>query len=49
MTNFEKIKNMSVNEMTEFFAKHQMCSVYNICEYECNECFKKWLESESEV
>lgn len=55
MTNYEKIKNMSVEEMAEFILNQQhhvlcndVCS-YGLhkCEgYSCNEGVKQWLESE---
>lgn len=59
MTNYEKIKNMSVEEMIDFFAT---ADPYE-CPFECPTCYyrsdcssadscrieaKKWLESEAE-
>lgn len=49
MTNYERIKNMSINEM----AYTIMCPYdtdTNICnEVDCIKCTKKWLEMEVEV
>lgn len=55
MNNYEKIKNMTVDEMAEFLL--QEC--INICVYNNEECLdygadckdgiKQWLEQESEV
>lgn len=51
MTNFEKIKNMTVEEMAYY-----LCNDLPLCplkaphcrDNKCPECFKKWLESEVE-
>ncbi len=53
MTNYEMIKQLSVEEMTEFFNDSGNC---NVCIYDdipCNELsckdgIKRWLESEAE-
>lgn len=51
MTNFEKIKNMSVEEMTEFMVLVNTCGCdccKGICAVmNCNDGFKNWLESEA--
>lgn len=50
MTNFEKIKNMDIDEMTEFLAEKFKC-VDCECVYNCNSCLfytKQFLESEAE-
>lgn len=49
MTNYEKIKNMSIEEMANcFFIKgfctNRGCDGSDLCE----ECIAKWLESEVE-
>lgn len=52
-TNYEKIKNMTLEEMAEFFDSHIMCELcptYDFCVEEGEECrkiFKHWLQSES--
>lgn len=50
MINYERIKNMSVEEMTEFIYKHfcyDDCSLPTSClAHDCDECVRKWLESE---
>ena len=54
MTNYEKIKNMSIDEMAEFFAyeRRGVCAEIDIEECakcdDCTICFRKWLESEVE-
>ena len=60
MTNFERIKNMSVEEMVEFLDAAVDCSCVTICndfdkcrinnaiEPICKNHYKKWLESEVE-
>ena len=58
MTNFEKIKQMSVDEISEFLFVHQFLKCNN-CDYYKKQCggeyfddksctvgIKKWLESE---
>lgn len=55
MTNYERIRNMSVEEMAELFAE-KMCicpdgnPLYNddCINDKCEKCLKKWLESEVE-
>lgn len=59
MTNYEKIKSMSIEEMAEYVDSHE--ALRNICKYcefqfkdcsyvhiSCNPAIKKWLESEAE-
>lgn len=59
MNNYEKIKNMTIEEMARFFKhiKNYICKlcIYNNNEYNCYSdnlsCFdgiKQWLESEVE-
>ena len=58
MTNYEKIKSMSVNEMAEFLDDNftfscETCHHGDNCvvlEYsdECRKALKKWLKAESE-
>ena len=53
MTNFERIKIMSVEEMAEFIHKvccNEDCTLpTDICsERDCKVCAKKWLQSEVE-
>ena len=58
MTNFERIKNMTVEEMIDFIDRCQMYQLgygmsdcgLGICEdlYDCRDCKRKWLESEAE-
>ena len=54
MTNYKKIKNMSVKEMADFIDRNDCC---DCCAYrvdgcraliDCPEGIKKWLESEAE-
>ena len=56
-TNYERIKNMTVDEMAEFLTDSivcEECPAYDFCDTEdatyenCPKFFKKWLESESE-
>lgn len=50
MTNFERIKSMSIDEMAEFIYEHcccDDCSLPTSClDKNCKKCVKKWLESE---
>lgn len=55
MTNYEKIKNMSVDEMAKKLAEEtKFCAfvgcptVGNITTEDCRKCIAKWLESEVE-
>lgn len=52
MTNFEKIKAMSIDEMTVLLDTHGLCSdnttIHDDCDANCDDCIKKWLESEVE-
>ncbi len=54
MTNYEKVKSMSVEEMADFIGKKPFCTLnisdcvygwYND-DYDCREHAKCWLESE---
>lgn len=56
MTNHEKIKNMTVEEMAEFFATRDPCAERQddngLCAYytegaTCTDCMEGWLESEA--
>ena len=49
MTNFEKIKQMTVEEMAECFGNvFCLCEVLD-CNYtNCSECMKNWLNQEVE-
>lgn len=57
MTNYERIKAMSVEEMADFLGTRQLscmkickrvdtCNQYNFCYPSCCEGIKEWLESE---
>ena len=50
MTNFEKIKAMTIKEFAEFLEKHTLCDDETLCTGHCHlgcaESHKKWLESE---
>ena len=52
MTNYERIKQMSVEEMTSYFCIGGLpiCPLHtpHCKDDKCPECFKKWLESEVE-
>lgn len=54
MTNYEKIKNMSIEEMADFFIDAEICiedfgGTLNCDDMLfCTICFRKWLESEVE-
>ena len=54
MTNYERIKNMSVEEIAEILASATLCLNFGECEglrcgsRECQELHKQWLESEAE-
>ena len=54
MKNWEKIKNMSVEEMADFFIDAEICIEDFGGSLNCNDmpsciiCFRKWLESEAE-
>lgn len=55
MTNFEKIKQMSVEDMADFFARMKYCRCCPIKAFclntdgiGCRNVFRKWLESEAE-
>jgi len=47
MTNYEKIKQMSIDEMAEFIGECDYCNNDLECNGNCDECCKKWLESEA--
>ena len=49
MTNFEKIKNMSVEELANFICGLTYCDYCPIC-YRggCEHSWERWLESEAE-
>ena len=54
MTNFEKIKSMSVNELAEWLALHNNCVFCQACKGNCEEeiCFMlqvNWLNSETNI
>lgn len=51
MTNFEKIKNMTIEEFTSFLWSFDPCPAENdgfLCgdRNQCRKCIKKYLESE---
>lgn len=57
MTNYEKIRNMSVTEMADFFDSFERTAGCDICSYngmgmcpkrECTEGIKEYLEREVE-
>ena len=56
MTNFEKIKSMTIDEISEFLSNVvycEMCPVSDFCDVdttyqECPEKFKQWLLNEAE-
>ena len=51
MTNYEKIKAMSVDEMVDFINKTnacEKCAHNNCCDGECRSGIREWLESEVE-
>lgn len=54
MTNYERIKNMSVEEIAKILASATLCLNFGECEglrcgsKECQELHKQWLESEVE-
>ena len=54
MTNYEKIKNMSIEEMAGFLAYERRGACAKVSAYKCYHrddctiCFRKWLESEVE-
>lgn len=54
ITNIEKIKNMSIEEMTEFLYDTGTCFVTGDCPWRtghpktCHQCISEWLESEAE-
>lgn len=51
MTNFEKIKAMSVEEMAEAINKMEDIldmPLEHCLSRDCNSCIKEWLESEAE-
>ena len=54
MTNYEKIKSMSIDEMANLLGNEcEFCVCFNEpflkCSRSCNEGVKKWLESEAET
>ena len=55
MNNYEKIKNMTIDEMAEWHNKLLAicvtydCPAFEICDMQnCKESFKKWLEQEEQ-
>lgn len=58
MTNYEKIKNMSLEEMSMYLADKGCCNMCSVGQMKCltfeddTECFEavqEWLESEANV
>lgn len=53
MTNFEKIKNMSLNELADWLALHNNCVFCPASKGDCEEtCFMlqvNWLNSETNI
>ena len=53
MTNYERIKQMSVEEMASYFCIGGLpiCPLHapHCKDDKCPECFKKWLESEADA
>lgn len=54
MNNFEKIKSLTLDEMTEFIAENINCGSCCLTDIdcpvdlECDEVVKQWLQAESE-
>lgn len=53
MTNYERIKNMNIEEMAQYIQNEDIClvpecNVSYTTPANCYACTKKWLESESE-
>ena len=49
MTNYERIKQMSIEEMASYFCIGGLSCPPSYCrDSKCSECFKKWLESEAD-
>lgn len=50
MTNYDRIRNMSVEELTEFLCNnykcHQCAYYHKDCNGECVDGIKQWLETE---
>jgi hypothetical protein len=50
MTNYERIKNMTIHEIVDLIShnyKCRKCAYYNrCCNEECEQGIKEWLESE---
>ena len=47
MTNFERIKAMSVEEFAEAFGEGTICGLIDCCPHgNCKKCILEWLESE---
>lgn len=53
MTNYEMVKQLSVEEMAEFLEKSAGCGVciyknaHGVCDGWCQDGIKQWLESEA--
>ena len=52
MTNYEKIKSMSIKKMAKFLGGSliacKICPNYNNCYCDCECALKEWLKAESE-
>lgn len=49
MTNFEKIKNMRVEELADFISELTDCDrCHLLCGGDCQYSWKQWLKSEAE-
>lgn len=53
MTKYEIIKNMTLEEMAEFFrdrTKCCTCDIKNICQFDlcCKDAFERWLNQEAD-
>ncbi len=51
ITNYERIKSMNIDEMTDLLNSHGFCAdntvIHNGCHFTCGSCIKQWLESEA--
>lgn len=49
ITNYDRIKQMSIKEMAEFFATDKIFSFSHCTDEYKAEIFKRWLESENKI
>ena len=48
MTNYEKIKSLSIEQMAKILCKQDLNILEECPNFDCDTCMKKWLKEEAE-